>query len=125
MEPVFSLVEYASLELQLSLSGSGCPPGCLSLVADGPVRSLLALLWYLLSALFYEWAWQVSSLSLSLSLSFFFFSLSLWLSHSLGCYLRFGLSNCPQGIQPRTLSNEAHASLFSPHLLVVAVSAGS
>ena len=77
MEPVFSLVEDASLELQLSLSGSGCPPGCLSLVADGPVRSLLALLWYLLSALFYEWAWQDSSLSLSLSLSLFFFSLSL------------------------------------------------
>ena len=78
MEPVFSFVEYASLELQLSLSGSGCPPGCLSLVADGPVRSLLALLWYLLSALFYEWAWQDSSLSLSLSLSLFFFlSLSL------------------------------------------------
>ena len=76
MEPVFSLVEDASLELKLSLSGSGCPPGCLSLVADGPVHSLLALLWYLLSALFYEWAWQDSSLSLS----FFFFSLSLAIS---------------------------------------------
>ena len=97
------------------------PPGCLSLAADGPVRSLLALLWYSLSALFYERAWQDSSVSLSL----FFFFLSLWLSHSLGCYLRLVLSNCPQGIQPRTLSNAAHASLFSPHLLVVAVSAGS
>ena len=77
MEPVFSLVEDASLELKLSLSGSGCPPGCLSLVADGPVHSLLALLWYLLSAVFYEWAWQDSSLSLSF---FFFLSLSGYLT---------------------------------------------
>ena len=60
---------------------------------------------------------QESSLSFSLSLFF----LSLWLSHSLGCYLRLGLSNCPQGIQPRTLSNAAHASLFSPGLLVANV----
>ena len=89
----------------------------LSPAGDGSVHSRLALL----SALFYERAGQDSSVSLSL----FFFFLSLWLSHSLGCYLRLGLSNCPQGIQPRTLSNAAHASLFSPHLLVVAVSAGS
>ena len=33
------------------------------------------------------------------SLSFFFF----WQSHSLGCYLMFALSGCPQGIQALSL----------------------
>ena len=32
-------------------------PACLSPAGNGPVRSLLALLWYLLSPLFCEWAW--------------------------------------------------------------------
>ena len=33
----------------------------------------------------------------------FLFSLSLWLSHSLGCYLTLTPSDCPQGIQARSL----------------------
>ena len=73
----------------------------MSLVEDGPVCSQLALL----RPLFCEWAWQCLSLglfaglfslsfslSLSLSLSLsFFVPLSLWLSHSLGCYLKLVL----------------------------------
>ena len=40
------------------------------------------------------------------------------LSYSLGCYLKLAPSDCPQGIQAWSLPNAAHASLFSPHLLV-------
>ena len=44
-----------SLGPRLALTGSGCcPPASLPLVGDGPVRSWLALLWYLLSHLFCE-----------------------------------------------------------------------
>ena len=85
----------------------------------------LALLWNALSPLFCEWGLQCLRLELfvgtfSLSLSLFFSSLSLWLAHSLGCYSTLAPSDCPQGIQAQslTLSNAAHASLFSPRLLV-------
>ena len=95
-----------------SPSGSGCrlpaslPPG-----GDGPVCSQLDLLWYSLIPLFYEQAqlclrlelFRESSLSLSFFLFFFFFFCCLWLSHSLGCYLTLAPSDCPQGIQARSL----------------------
>ena len=78
-KPACSLVEDVSLGPRLTLTGSGCTsPASLCLVGDGPVRSRLALLWYSLSPLFCERAWQCLSLglfagqfSLSLSLSFF------------------------------------------------------
>ena len=52
-----------------------------------------------------------------LSVSFF---LSLWLSHSLGCYLTVSSLRLSSGHSDPvlTLSNAAHASLFSPCLLV-------
>ena len=88
----------------------------------GLVCSWLTLLWYSLSPLFCEQARQCFRLELFLgkfSLSLFsLFFLSLWLSHCLGCYLTLAPSDCPQGIQARTLSNAARASLFSPYLLV-------
>ena len=97
-------------------------------MGDGPVRSWLALLWYLLSLLFCEWAWQCLTLELfvgKFSLSLFFPPLSGYLSRSLGCYLMLAPSDCPQGVQAQsvlTLSSAACASLFSPCLLVVNVS---
>ena len=97
-------------------------PASLPLVGGGLVRSWLALLWYSLSPLFCEQARQCLRLELFLgkfSLSLFsLFFLSLWLSHCLGCYLTLAPSDCPQGIQARTLSNAACVSLFSPRLLV-------
>ena len=93
-----------SVGLSLPLSGSGChlstslPPA-----GDGPVSCRLVLLWHLLSPLL--WALQCLRLGLfaakflSPSLSLFF----LWLSHSLGCYLMFAPSDCPQGIQSWSL----------------------
>ena len=64
-EPACSLVEDPSLGPRLPLSGSGCPsPASLCLAGDGPVHSLLALLWYLLRPLFYEQAWQCLRLRL-------------------------------------------------------------
>ena len=73
---------------------------------EGLVCSRLALLWYSLNPLFCKWARLCLRLELfmgkfSLSLSLFFFS--LWLSHSLGCYLRLAPSDCPQGIQAQSL----------------------
>ena len=100
-------------------------PASLSPAGDGLVRSLPALLWYLLSPLFCEWAWQCLrqgfslDSSLSLSLFFFFFSLSLaipqfgLLSHVSSLRLLSGHSG-----SVLTLSNAAHTSLFSPRLLV-------
>ena len=56
-------------------------------------------------SLFCEWArLRVSSLFTfvgKFSLSLFFFP--LWQSHSLGCYLTLAPSDCPQGIQARSL----------------------
>ena len=74
-------------------------------MGDGPVLSQLALLWYLLSPLFCEWAWQCLRLELftekfSLSFSLSFLSLSLWLSHGLGCYLTLAPSDCPRAFRP-------------------------
>ena len=58
---------------------------------------MLALLWYLLNPLFYEQA------RLRLRLELFVGKLSLWLSHCLGCYLTLAPSDCPQGVQARSL----------------------
>ena len=79
-EPAHSLVEDAVSGLRLPLSGSGChPPASLPLAGEGPVLSQLTLLWYSLSPLFCERAWQCLSLGrfAVLSLYFFFFGLSL------------------------------------------------
>ena len=77
----------------------------LSPAEDGPVCSPLALLWYSLSPLFCERAWQC--LRLGLFTGQFF--LSFWLSHSLGCYLKLVPSDCPQGIR-----NAAHPPCSAP-----------
>ena len=95
---------------------------------NGPVCSRLALLWYSLSPLFCEWAWQYLRLELfvgkfSLSLFFFFFPLSLAIP-------QFGLLSDLSSLRLSsghsgpvlTLSNAACASLFSSHLLVANVS---
>ena len=57
---------------------------------------------------------------LSCSLFPLFFFPFLWLSHLLGCYITLAPSDFPQGLQAQflPLSNAAHASLFSPRLLV-------
>ena len=117
-----------SLGPRLPLSGSGCPfPASLPPAGDGPVHSQLALLWYSLSPLFCEQPCsalgygflQDSSLSVCLSLSVFFFFLSLaipqfgLLSHVSSLRLPSGHSG-----PVLTLSNAAHASLFSPSLPV-------
>ena len=94
-------------------------PASLSPAGDGLVRSLPALLWYLLSPLFCEWAWQCLrlelfvgkfSVSLSLSLAIPLFGL---LSHVSSLRLPSGHS----GPVP-TLNNAACTSLLSPHLVV-------
>ena len=108
-----------------AVSGAVCPfpalaathlPPCLS------VHSWVALLWYLFSPFFCEWAWQCLRLRLftgyfTLSLSFFPLSLAIpqfrLLSHVSSLRLPSGHSG-----QVLTLSNAAHSSLFSPHLLV-------
>ena len=78
-------------------SSSGCcPPASLPPAGGGP--SLLALLWYLLNPLFWEWARLCFR---AFNRKFFLSLFSLWLSHSLGCYLRLAPSDCPQGIQAR------------------------
>ena len=86
-EPAGSLVKGAISETKigprLPTLAATCLPLCLQR-GQGPVRSQLALLWYLLSPLFCEQAWQCFSLELFagkffLSL-FFFFSLSLDIS---------------------------------------------
>ena len=96
------------------------PTACLSPMGDGLVCSLLALLWYLLSPLFCERAWQYLRLglfagqfSLSLSLAIPQFGL---LSHISSLRLPLGHSG-----PVLTLSNAACASLPSPHLLVADV----
>ena len=58
-ELAHSLVENDGLwgwVCPLPFSSGCCPHASLPLVGDGPVRSPLALLWYLLSPLFCEWA---------------------------------------------------------------------
>ena len=109
-----------SLGPRLPLSSSGCsPPASLPLVGHGPVRSWLALLWYLLSPLFCERAWQCPRLELFaekffLSLSFFSgYAQSGLLSHVISLRLPSGHS-----VPVLTLSSAGRASLFSPRLLV-------
>ena len=119
----------------MPLWGRDCPfpalatPTCLSSVGDEPVHSLLALLWYSLSPLFCEQAWQclrsglLQHSSLALSLSFYPLSLSLaiqqfrLLSHVSSLRLPSGHSG-----PVLTLSNVACSSMFSPLLLVPDVS---
>ena len=108
-------------------SSSGCcTPASLPLTGNGLVYCRLAHLWYSLSPLFCERAWQcvrielfVGKFSLSLSSFFFFFFLSLaipqfgLLYHVTSLRLSSGCSG-----PVFTLSNIALASLFSLHLLV-------
>ena len=81
-----------SLGPSLPLSGSGCHLPDPASGRDGLVHSLLALLWYTLSPLFYGGSGQ-QCLRLGLFPGYFvlslslFFPLSLWLPNSLGCYL--------------------------------------
>ena len=108
-----------SLGPRLPLSSSGChPPASLPLMGVGPVRSRLALLWYSLSPLFCEWAWQCLRLELfmgkfSLALSFFSLAIPQFglLSHVSSLRLSLGHSGLVL-----TLSNAARAFLFSPPL---------
>ena len=76
VEDAISGAEVASRLLALAVARL---PLCLQ-QGDGLVLSQLALIWYSLSPLFCEWAWQCLRLELftgkvSLSLSLFFFSL--------------------------------------------------
>ena len=103
-------------------------PACLFASGGGwagplPVRCWLAFLWYSLNPLFCEWAQQWLRLEHFVG-KFFLFFFHLWLSHILGCYLNISslrLSSGHSGLV-LTLSNSAHTSLFSPHLLVGDVS---
>ena len=92
----------------------------------GLVRSLLALLWYSLSPLFCEQAWQCLRFELFTgNFSLFLFSLSLSLAIPqfglLAHVSSLRLSSGHSGLV-LTLSNAARASLFKPRLLVADVS---
>ena len=109
-----------SLGLRLPLSGSGCsPPASLPPVGHGPVCSQLALLWYSVSPLFCEQAWQCPRLELFVGkFSLFLFSLAIALSGLLSHVSSLRLPSGHSGpVLP--LSSAARASLFSPRLLVV------
>ena len=69
---------------------------------EEPVHSRLALFWFSLNPLFCEHArlWVRAFHRKVLPPSFF---PPLWQSHSLGCYLILAPSDCPQGIQTRSL----------------------
>ena len=115
-----------SLGPRLPLSGSGCsPPASLPLVGHGPVRSWLALLWYSLSPLFCERAWQCPRLELFaekffLSLSFFSgYAQSGLLSHVSSLRLSTGHSG---PILTLSTDDAARTSMPSPRLLVADVS---
>ena len=100
-------------------SGSGCRlPTSLLPVGDRLVHCWLALLWYSLSPLFCEWAWQC--LRLELFMGKFSLSLSLAIPE-FGLPTHIGSLRLPSGHSGPvlTLSNAARASLFSPCLLVV------
>ena len=112
-----------SLGPRLPLSSSGGrPPASLPPAGHGPVHSLPALLWYSLSPLFCEWAQQCLRLGLFagivLSLSLFF-SLSLAIPQ-FGLLCHISSLRLPSGHSGLilTISNAAHASLFSPCLPV-------
>ena len=129
VEDAISGAEFAPCLPALAIT---CLPASLPPAGDGPVRSSLALLWYLLSPLFCEQARQCLrleifigkfSLSLSCFFVFFFFFPSLaiptfgLLSHVSSLRLPSGHSGLVL-----TLSNAPRASLFSPCLLMVDVS---
>ena len=106
-----------SFRLGLALPASLPPAG------DWPVRSQLAVLWYSLSPLFCEWDQQYLRLELfagKFSLSFFFPS-SLAIPR-FGLLSHFSSLRLPSGHSVLTLSSAAHASLFSPRLLVAEAS---
>ena len=123
IEDAISGVEIAPCLLALAAARQ---PLCL-LWREGLVQSQLALLWYLLSPLFCEQALQCLRLELftgKFSLSLFcFLSLSLAipqfgsLSHISSLRLSSGHSS-----PILTLSNAAHASVFSLYLLVAVMS---
>ena len=111
-EDLVSNWEPAHSSVQDAISGSEIAPclqalavACLSLFlwcGDGLVHSRLALLWCSLSPLFCEWARLHLRLELFKGMYSPFFS-CLWLSHSLGCYLKLAPSVYPQGIQAQSL----------------------
>ena len=123
-KPIRSLVgdaisgaKFAPFWLQLAPI---CP---LPPAGDGLVLRLLALLWYLLSPLFCEQAWQCLRSGLSwdssLSLSPFFCSVSLAIPQS-GLLSHVSSLRLPSGQSGPvlTLSNEARSSMVSPLSLV-------
>ena len=120
-EPARSLVEDAISEAKIASHLPALAAACLPLClwqGEGPVCSQLALLWYLLSPLFCEQAWQCLRLELfagKFSLSFF---PSLCLSHTLGCYLTLAPQIALRSFRPSLYpEHAAHAPLFSPSLL--------
>ena len=84
--PVCSLVGGAISGAEFAPFPFPLPPAS---GGDGPVRSLLALLWNFSVPLFCEWTAVCSG----------WLIFSLLLSHSLSCYLTLALSDCPQGIR--------------------------
>ena len=99
-----------------------CLPLCLQGLGEGQDHRWLVLLWYSLSPLFCEQAWQCLRLELRLEkvLSFslsFFLPLAIPQFGLLSHVSSLRLSSGPSGLI-LTLSNAAHASLFSPCLLV-------
>ena len=106
---------------------SGCHlPASLPAVGNGPVHCQLALLWYSLSPLFCEQAWQCLRFELfmgkfSLPLLSLFLSLAIPQFGLLAHVSSFRLSS-GHSCLVLTLSNAARASLFSPRLLVADVS---
>ena len=119
-----------SLEPSLHLSGSGClPPASLPLAGDGPFRSQLTLLWYLLSSLFYERPWQCLRLELVIgkfSLSPLFSSFSSLAIPKFGLLSHISSLRLPSGhsglVLTLNIDYAAHVSLPSPRWLVADVS---
>ena len=125
-KPAHSLVEDTHLWDQDWSSHLPSNSGCHSPASLPPtegreqraVHSRLALLWYCLSPLFCE-QHRLCFKAFCGKVLFFFFP-PLWLSHTLGCCLNVSSLRLSSGHSGPvlTLSNAAHASLFSPHLLV-------
>ena len=119
-EPAHSLVEDAISGAEIVPFCSGCrSPASLPLAGDGAVHRWLVLLWYSLSPMFCEQAWQC--LRTELFMGKFSLSLAIPLFGLLSHVSSLRLSSGRSGSVP-TLSNAALTSLFSPLLLMVDVS---
>ena len=118
MEDAISGAEIAPSLLALAVA---CLPLCLQ-HGEGPVCSLLALLWYSLNPLFCALELYTGTFSLSPP---FFSSLSLAIPQ-FGLLSHVSSLRLPSGHSGPilTLSNAARASLFSPCLLVVDLASG-